>query len=330
MKKMGHNMEFVVKGQYEYPDVDDTDIIVYSRYYNSDPFRSIWKHKIDGKKIVYDMDDDVWNIPPLSPAHHTYKEAHKNITGLCKEADLVTVSTEYLANVVEENTGVKPVVIPNALNLDKFKERPHGDRLKIGWTGGSNHYEDINIILDVIKDLQKEYDFDFIIQGLSASPWEVDAYNTDLKLRKDVVPEEMINFDKEKMKVYDKFRNMDLAHVVWYPPEMYPALLRTLDLDIGLIPVKGYLFDKSKSILKYLEYTAVGTAAIASDTEPYKCVKYRAKNKYKDWKNKIEKLIKDKELREKLVEEQKKQLFPKYDIKEVAKVYEKELLNLLK
>ncbi len=331
MQKLGHNMQFVVKGQYEYPELDDMDIIVYSRYYNSDPFRSIWKHKLDGKKIVYDMDDDVWNIPPLSPAYNTYKEAHKNITGLCKESDLVTVSTEYLAGIVEKNTGVKPVVIPNALNLEKFKERPHNEgRLKVGWAGGSNHYEDLNIILDVVKDLQKEHDFDFIIQGLTATPWEVDAYNTDLKLRKDVVTEDMIEFDKQKMKIYDKFREMDLAHVVWYPPEMYPALLRTLDLDIGLIPVKGYLFDKSKSILKYLEYTAVGTCALASDTEPYLDVKYKAKNKYVDWRNKLEALIKDKELRERLVKEQKEQLFPQYDIKEVAKVYEEKLLNLIK
>jgi len=333
LMKMGHKIEYVTLGDYSYDEIDN-DIVIYSRQYTKDPFRSLWKHKLDGKKIVYDLDDDVWNIPELNPAHETYKTEKHNIAGMCREADLITVSTEALKEKVIENTKAENVVvIPNALNLDKFyvKEKGKDEKLKVAWSGGSNHYEDLLIVLDVIKDLQKEYDFEFVVQGLCGNPWEADAFTTAMLLKKGDLNEDKEKFTKTKLKVYEKFRSLkNFTHIPFYPPEMFPEILSRIGIDIGIIPIKGYEFDKSKSIIKYLEYTAVGAATIASNEPPYTGQVIRTvKNQDNKWFNAIKNLIRDEKKRRELVEEQKKQLFPKYDIKTVVKDYEKVLQSLL-
>jgi glycosyltransferase involved in cell wall biosynthesis len=278
----------------------------------------------------------VWSgnsIPPTNPAHpHYEKGKKKDIAGLCIESDLVTVSTEHLKKIVQEETKVNNIiVVPNGIDTTRFTERPHGEGLRIGWTGGGNHFEDLSLVLNVIKDLQKKYDFEFIVQGLTGTPWEADAFTTNLRIVKGVLEEPEEIFHNEKMKVFKGFSRLNsFRHVVFYPPPMYPDILRSMDLDIGLIPIVGHKFDKSKSFIKYLEYTATGTAVIASDQEPYKGVEMRVDNKYDKWYKGIEKLINDKKLREDLVERAKKELFPKYNIQSMADKLEKtysELLN---
>ncbi len=331
--KRGHKVEYFIRGQYQYPELDDFDIVVYSRHYSTDVFRGLWKARLDGKKVVYDIDDDVWNIPASNPAYQTYNVLGKNrdITGMCIEADLVTASTEHLKKLIEKHSKRKNVtVIENGINTERFIERPHGEGLRIGWTGGGNHFEDLNIVLKVIKDLQKEYDFEFIIQGLTGNPWDADAYTTNLKMERGVIEGSDLEFHKEKMEVFKTLRVLkNFRHIPFYPPMMYPEILRKADLDIGLIPITGNEFDKSKSIIKYLEYTATGTAVIASDAEPYKVVDTKVANKYKKWYKGIEGLINDKKKREKLVKKAKKDLFPKYDVKKMADKIEKEYSQLL-
>ncbi len=331
--KRGHQVEYFIRGQYEYPELNPYDIVVYSRHYNGDVFRGLWKAKLDGSKIVYDLDDDVWNIPPTNPSHTTYEKGKKkDIAGMCIEADLVTVSTQGLKDIIIKEIGEKNIaVIPNGIDTTRFTERPHNKGLRIGWTGGGNHFEDIDIILQVIIDLQKEHDFEFIIQGLTGTPWDADAYVTNLKLTRGVVEGADEVFHKKKMDVFKAFRGIkNFKHVPFYPPMMYPDILRSMDMDIGLIPIVGYKFDESKSIIKYLEYTATGTAVVASDREPYKCVKTRTDNKYHKWYKAIERLIKDEKLRESLVADAKKELFPKYNIQSMADKLEKTYSELLK
>lgn len=77
------------------------------------------------------------------------------------------------------------------------------------------------------------------------------------------------------------------------------------DLDIGIAPLEDTEFNHGKSNIKFYEYASVGTCVLASDVEPYsEEVNYRAKNTFKDWYNKLEKLIVDKEFRLKTLKTQ--------------------------
>jgi O-antigen biosynthesis protein len=331
LQRRGHQTDYVISGQYEYPEVDTSDIIVYSRSYAKDIFRSLWKHKSDGKKIVYDIDDDVWNIPEMNPAHQYFQKEKHTVTGLCKESHMVTTTNQVLADLIKKETGqTNVVVLPNALDLTKFKKRANKSGLRIGWTGGANHYEDLKIILDVIIDLQKTYDFEFYIQGLTGNDWRADAYTTHLILSRGASEESKVKLNQEKLKIYEKFKQLkNFTHIHFYPPEMYPSILMNMDLDIGLIPLVGHKFDSSKSIIKYLEYTATGSAVIASNELPYQgTVLNTVKNKHMHWYKAIEKLINNEQLREELANKQYKQLFPKYDIQTVGQQYEDAYLKL--
>ena len=94
-------------------------------------------------------------------------------------------------------------------------------------------------------------------------------------------------------------------HIPFMPPELHPSVLGRCDFDIGLAPLEDTEFNRSKSCVKFYEYASVGTVVLTSDVEPYKSeVNYRAKNTVKDWYNKLEKLIVDKDFRAKIGREQ--------------------------
>ncbi len=331
LRRRGHDTTYEILSGHKFDELKKADLVVFSRIYNSDAFRLVWRLKANGVKVAYEVDDDVWNIPKANMAHDTFEVKKLDVQGFLKEADITTTTNENLKGLLSEfSTHVE--VVPNALNLDMFKERPHtSKRIKIGWTGGMNHLEDLEMLPEVIEELQKKYDFDFIIQGLTSSPFEADAYSYNLMLYHNVLEEKKVVYYKRILDLYTKFAKIkNFQHVPFYPPEMYPKVLSNIDLDIGLIPLTGNKFDRSKSIIKFLEYTSVGTAVLASDELPYKgVVPYTTKNKRKYWVKKLEELIVNKQLREDLVKEQKKICFPKYDIKTVGEKWEQVYKNII-
>lgn len=326
--KRGNGTGFISMPGYFFDEVvQDNDVVVFTRVYNSDPFRHIWRLKAAGMKIVYEFDDDVWNIPKVNPAHNTFQTKKFEVEDMCREADAVIVSTEPLADLVRKIKGFnKPVfVCPNSVSLEMFKPRKKAhDKLRIGWAGGANHYEDLNFLMDIILELDKKYDFDFIIQGLSGSPLEADMYSKAMSIKRGQVNDKASKKHlNTALDVWDKIRQLkSFQHVPFYPPEMYPGILSSCDLDIGLIPITNAKFNASKSCVKYYEYTAVGTTALASDLPPYKNeVQYKARDK-KDWIEKLSALIEDEKLREDILKKQQEYVFKERDIKVVGRLWE--------
>ena len=117
---------------------------------------------------------------------------------------------------------------------------------------------------------------------------------------------------------------MDYLHIPWYPPILYPEILKGLDIDIGICPLKNNRFNQAKSCIKFYEFAATGSAVLASDVLPYKKeVNYRAKNTKKDWYKKLEKLIVDDKFREKIANEQWEWVEKNRNIRDVIKTWEK-------
>ena len=109
----------------------------------------------------------------------------------------------------------------------------------------------------------------------------------------------------EKVRQVKVFPNIHF-HVPFYTPLLHPFKLSQLDFDIALAPLQDNEFNHGKSCIKFYEYAAVDSMTLASDVLPYsKEVNYRAKNTFKDWYSKLERLIVDKDFREKLLKEQR-------------------------
>lgn len=333
LKRRGHNLSYAVLEKIEDEEkmIRENDIFVFMRLYHPDPFKLLWHIKSRGKKIVYELDDDIWTIQPVNPAQPFFKPKfiQERIEGMLKEADLVTTTTPYLKKVLSKfNKNIW--VCPNAVNFEMFKERPwKREELRIGWSGSITHFDDLLLIIDVIKDLQKKYDFTFFLQGIVSSPLisEIFAYNF---LRKQNWIPELNNFFDKAILFWEKLNKIKYKHIPFHNPFLYPQVLTNLDLDIGLCPLIDNPFNRSKSNIKFYEYCAVGTVTLASDVLPYNQeVNYLAKNTYKDWYEKLEKLIVDEKFREKILDEQRKFVSQNRDIEKVGEIWEKAFKSLL-
>jgi len=107
----------------------------------------------------------------------------------------------------------------------------------------------------------------------------------------------------------------------------------TVDWDIGIAPLENTDFNKGKSELKYIEYSALGIPVVCTDIEPYNTVikdgvtGFLANDK-ESWYEKLKNLILDENLRENIVSNSQKDILENYSIEDRIKQWEKILLNL--
>lgn len=198
--------------------------------------------------IIYEIDDDLIDVPEWNMAHDYYKNNRKFSTSMIKKSNGITTSTEYLAKKMRKYN--KNVVV-NLNHLPKFiwGEIPWpkniNDKPRMFWGGSANHFALANsgkIGGDIGKDLIKYIkttinDYQWVFLG--AIPNELD----DVK--------DKIEFHK------------------WQSPLHYPNYLKSLNIDIGIAPLMDCEFNKSKSNIKSLEYTAAGIPGVYSNIEPY-------------------------------------------------------------
>ena len=324
LREIGHEVKMVVLGEkidegwYTYPDV-----AVFKSTYTFDPIPLIRKLKKNKKRVVYDIDDDFEAVNPDNPVASAVKVKIDFVRNMLREADVVTTTTEVLKKRIQKyNKNV--VVCPNALDFTEFRERRREDGiLKIGYTAGASHWGDLEMVIDVLLELQKKYPFRFILQGMTGQPLIGEIYGYQYYLIHGFVPEKKEYF-VSALKTFEKLKRLDYLHIPWYPPVLYPEILKGLDIDIGICPLKNNRFNQAKSCIKFYEFVATGSAVLASDVLPYKKeVNYRAKNTFKDWYKKLERLIVDEEFREKIASEQWKWVEENRNIREVIKTWEK-------
>jgi hypothetical protein len=119
----------------------------------------------------------------------------------------------------------------------------------VGWAGGVGHRGDLELIVDVVRDLADEVEWVFF--GLC--------------------PQKLRPYVHE---VHDGV-----------PIEQYPAALAALNLDLALAPLEDNTFNACKSNLRLLEYGACGFPVVCSDIVCYRgdLPVTRVRNRYRDW-----------------------------------------------
>jgi glycosyltransferase involved in cell wall biosynthesis len=169
------------------------------------------------------------------------------------------------------------VVLPNLIDFDLYpKLECVKKEIRIGWQGGVSHYEDLYMVAPAIKKIIAKYDnVKFIFCG--------------------------------DVRFYGLFKDIPKGKLEWHPwvqNVAYPYKLVTLNLDIGLCPLVDNEFNRNKSAIKYFEYSTIGIPTIASNIPPYSSVMVNEENGLliadDNWFKAMERLIKDKGLRNKL------------------------------
>lgn len=233
-----------------------------------------WRRLRATHRLAYELDDDVWNIDITNFAAYTTFSRYAvqdAVESAIQATELVTVTTEPLAEVVRKQTGhpnVKVIgnYIPESL-LDM--ERPRREHVTIGYAGGASHAMDVALIASSVRKVM----------------------DTDPKLR----------FNSLGVDYRPTLGHNHARHTAW--EDATADYYQHLDFDIGLAPLAPTRFNESKSALKALEYGALGIPVVASNFGPYPgyvidgVTGFLAGSK-KEWRDRIRELAADAGLRE--------------------------------
>lgn len=222
------------------------DVIVGQRFAGYNGMGSFRRARTPKNRLVYEVDDDLFNLDKANWAafqQFTAPDVQEAIHGYTLYADLMTVTTEALAQLQRDHLGVSNVaVLPNCIPEYLLETSPTTNRkLRIGYAGGASHGADmLEMVSDLRRFLARNQDWDLMVVGTDYRP-TINAKNWDQMHFAD-----WKQINKDERAYYDM-----------------------LDFDIGLVPVRDTAFGRSKSPLKCLEYNARGIPAIASNVRPY-------------------------------------------------------------
>lgn len=193
--KRGHAVKHISIGS-SVPEslMDWPDTIIFGRIYptQTDPIKIMQDYKKRGKRVLYDLDDDIWTVAKDNPSVLVSNALKDQYEGMIKEADAIITPSEVLAKKFKKYFKNKPIFIcPNGINYEAYLERPHqnADTLKIGYMGAASHWKDLQLIGEVISKLQEKYDFLFTIYGITAEPLEAALYTYGKLLKGNYTPE---------------------------------------------------------------------------------------------------------------------------------------------
>lgn len=229
--------------------------------------------------LVYEVDDDLLSIDPSNSVYPFYSQPQirANLLRNIAVADLVTVTTERLAEVIREHNP-NVTVLPNVIDEGLLAyQRPRRERLTIGWAGSSTHQMDFAEAAPALR------------QFLRRHP-EVDLHFVGESYQRMVAGA-------------DQALAQRIRHTGWVPDTV--QYYAGLDFDIGLAPLRPHVFNGSKSPIKALEYGILGIPVVASDTGPYPWFIQHGQTGFlvqrpHEWGQYLRRLVEDAGLRERM------------------------------
>lgn len=224
-----------------------------------------------GVKIVYDLDDALDLVEPSNPGAALALANLHSYFFMLRQADLVTVTTEELANhvrqFVPEETPIE--ILPNCVDPEYWQLRKRGNRIpRIGFAGGNSHLRDLIPVIQAAKGLKDAgREFEFVIFGLSSSHDSFqEYYDANMEASKRA-PKSI--FREALNGVKDALEGLAFRWEKAVSIDSYPGRLSAMNLDLGLCAVRECDFNRFKSVLKAYEYAMVGTDVLCSDQKPY-------------------------------------------------------------
>lgn len=224
------------------------DILLYNRL----TYFSDWDavRKETSAKIVMDIDDD-WQLPPNHMAYEAYKSHKEIIESNLRNADVVTVTNERIADKVfgfNNKVHILPNAIPYGRNMFTDEREP-SDYFRLFWAGSVTHEHDLAILRNPMKRIGTIKDIQCVLGGYVGSD-PVSKYYWDRMLNS-----------------FTANRNIPRAVIEACLPEDYYLMFRYADAMI--VPLERTDWHACKSNLKLLEAAGKKIPVICSHVEPY-------------------------------------------------------------
>lgn len=225
----------------------------------------IWKRWKGETLLVYESDDNVVEAD-TNLQNWQMSRMVETTTECMRLADLVTTTTEYLADKMRK-TNPNVVIIPNYVHEDILSiERPQRDQVTVCWAGGSTHLQDLAMIQ----------------QPLNAA---LDQTGAD------------IHFIGEDFRPLFGHR----GRFTWFHQNVW-EYYANIDGDLAVIPLRPTPFNDARSHIKALEYASLGIPVVASNVPAYRDFVLDGVTGYlvdseDQWRRRITELASDEDMR---------------------------------
>jgi glycosyltransferase involved in cell wall biosynthesis len=271
----------------EGPDVDPdkvfaADLVVIQRDFPrfARPFGLVLQNaRQQGLPVIYELDDLLLDLPEEHVSYPDLSVMYLPMIWAMVEADAITVSTPYLAerlSIFNPNTWV----LPNYLNDQLWTfQSPHGndsqdDPIVIGYMGGQTHRADLQYVLPALKRILDSY-----ARRVRLCFWGGEPPSA---LRS----HPQVSWTPLDIQDYAEFARFFAAQ----------------RCDIFICPLVDNRFNRAKSTIKFLEYSALGVAGVYSRILPYESIVQDGKNgllasAIDEWVLCLQKLVEDPDLR---------------------------------
>lgn len=276
-------------GMVPFEKVTEADVSITQRMMSDNNVNFLRQANAFGMKLVYDLDDNVWNLPATNPSRMAFIKHRKGLENCAEWANVFTVSTYELKKAVLKEWGhvinaatkkdIPVMVVENYIDLKLFRPCTlprNRDTVRIGWRGSNTHAGDIAVILGVLPKILADYK------------------NIEIEFVGMWPPREIQHDPRVRM------RN-------WCHISEYANRLSTWDWDIILAPLDDNKFNRSKSSIAMQEAGALGIPCLASDVTNYRAfaekipeLKYLLCFVNSQWETKLRALIENAQMRKEL------------------------------
>lgn len=281
-------------GRFQKEFVDWADVIIIQRMMGKGVQNLAYYCHMRGKKVVYELDDNVWCFPD-SPEYKTEraKDVPRETEEVIRCCDAVTVSTQPIAEEVQRRTGKTTYILPNFLDFEKWNAARVAnikhEHFLVGWMGGHYHVQDLESMTPgLIKILEANKEVVFVFIGCCPM---------DLVVK---YPERVF---------LQEFMSIDAL----------PKTMAVMKFELGLAPLFPTEFARARSDIRLLQYSALAIPSVVSRWGEYSnmiddgfpCITVCNG----DWQQAVQCGL-DNDRREEIGKAAYEFVFPKYDIRE--------------
>lgn len=267
------------------------------------------KAKSKNIPVYYDIDDYIFDFDEIKNLDFLNEEEYKNFDKYCKDikytmelCDGYITSTCTLQREIQRVFPYKPVLINRnvaslemkALSIAEINPRKTADVVIGYFSGSKTHNNDFESIKDILIELMKKYEYVKLLVGGQLT-----------------LPDEFNDFG-------DRIQKFDF--VDW---RQLPRLIRRA--DINLMPLEDTVFHACKSENKWMEAGLVCVPTIASSNKELdRIIKdgvdgFLCHNSI-EWRDKLELLITDKAIREKVASNAHERVMSQYTTEHIEEM----------
>lgn len=233
-------VRFRVLGEHRPEDLLWGDVFVFERMGGAYTQHMIKTLKQHGKRVVFEIDDLLTELPDFLAHHRLSPEAQQSLLDSIAGADIVTTTTPRLAKRLTD-------INPNVICVPNCISDPPAER--------AAHQEDTQPIATLIVASSDSVLVSFLIEPLKVI---LKKHGASVKL---VVVGPIGRALEKGGLIFEQVPVLSYKDFV--------ALLQTLTNPIGLIPLDDSVFSSCKSPIKFFDYAISSIPAICSNVPPY-------------------------------------------------------------